>query len=180
MTAPAPLFQRILGRRFEELAEPVRRLHSLTAPMAVAGLAEVEVAPGPIASMTCWLAGLPAPGSDVPVSVEFRPDGRGGEIWARRFGVRRCSSSFRATRLAGEDLLVERFGPFDLEFRLQAVNNGLSWLLVGVTCVGIRAPRWVVPKVRCLESADGDRYHFEIEAAMPLIGPLIRYRGWLE
>ena len=179
MTGSASPFQRILGRSFEELAAPVRRLHSLTAPAAVAGLADIQIAPGLVPSLVCWLAGLPKSGTGVPVSVEFTPDGRGSEHWTRRFGERRYASSISAVRRAGEYLLVERFGPFRLEFRLQAVADGVAWLLVGVTCIGIRAPRWAVPKVQCLENGEGDRYQFDIDATMPLVGPLIRYKGWL-
>jgi hypothetical protein len=172
-------FQQILGPSFDALPERVRRLHSLTAPTAVAGLADIEVAPGLIPSLICWLAGLPKSGTGVPVSVAFTPDDRGGERWARLFGERRYASSFRAVRGGDENLLGERFGPFHLEFRLEASPEGLSWLLVGVACIGIRAPRWAVPKVRCLESGEGDRFRFDIHAALPLIGPLIRYRGSL-
>lgn len=179
MTGSLSPFQRVLEGSLDVLPEPVRRLHSLTAPAAVAGLADIQVAPGLIPSLICWLAGLPKSGIGVPVTVEFRPDGRGGEHWVRWFGERRYASSFSAALLAGENLLLERFRPFRLEFRLQASAAGLSWLLVGVACVGVRAPRWAVPKVRCMESGDGDRFRFDIDAAMPLIGPLIRYRGWL-
>ena len=145
MTSPASPFQRVLGRSFEELAEPVRRLHSLTVPTTASGLADIDVAPGAIRAAICWLAGLPKPGRDVPVSVEFRPDGRGGEHWARRFSGRGYASSFSVEQRGGETLLVERFGPFRLEFRLQAVSGGVSWLLVGVTCIGVRAPEWAIP-----------------------------------
>jgi len=174
-----PPFQRILGPRFDALPAPVRRFHSLTTPTAVAGLADIEVASGLIPSLVCWLSGLPKSGSDAPVSVEFTPDGRGGEYWARRFGERRYASSFSTGQRVGENLLIERFGPFHLEFRLRASAAGLSWVLVGVACVGIRAPRWAIPKVSCLESGEGERFLFDIQAALPLIGPLIRYRGWL-
>jgi len=179
MTSSASPFQRVLGQSLEDLAGPVRRLHTLTAPTRVSGLADIDVAPGAIQAAICWLAGLPKPGRDVPVSVEFRPDGRGGEHWARRFSGRGYASSFSAEQRGGESLLVERFGPFRLEFRLRAVSGGICWLLVGVTCVGIRAPVWAIPKVRCLESSEDARYRFDIEADIPLIGPLIRYRGWL-
>ena len=172
-------FQQILGPSFDALPEPVRRLHSLTAPTAVAGLADIEVAPGLIPSLICWLAGLPKSGTGVPVSAAFTPDGRGGEHWVRRFGERRYASSFSAVRRGDENLLGERFGPFSLEFRLQASRTGLSWLLVDVTCVGIRAPRWAVPKVGCLERGEGGRFAFDIKAALPFVGPLIHYIGWL-
>jgi hypothetical protein len=33
--------------------------------------------------------------------------------------------------------------------------------------------------VRARESAEGERYRFEVAAALPLAGPLLHYRGWL-
>jgi hypothetical protein len=172
-------FQRILGQSFNELADPVRRFHSLAEPTVATGLADIDVASGPISWLICWLAGLPKSGRGVPVSVDFRPDGTGGEHWLRLFGERRYASSFRVEQRTGENLLVERFGPFQLKFRLRTGPKGLSWLLVGVTCIGIPAPKWAVPKVNCLENGDDERFLFDIEAALPLVGPLIRYRGWL-
>jgi hypothetical protein len=37
-----------------------------------------------------------------------------------------------------------------------------------------------VPRIACLESADGERFIFDIDVTFPLIGWLIHYRGWLE
>lgn len=179
MTATMSPFQRILGPSFEDLAEPVRRLHSMETPTLATGLADIDVARGLMPWLICWLAGLPKSGRDVPVSVEFRPDGNGGEHWVRHFAARRYASSFSAEPRTGATKLVERFGPFRLDFRLRTISEGLIWLLVGVRCIGITVPSWAVPKVTCLESSDGNRYRFNIRAALPGIGPLICYRGWL-
>ena len=41
-------------------------------------------------------------------------------------------------------------------------------------------PRALHPVVRTFEREQGGRYHFEVEAHLPLFGLLIRYAGWLE
>ena len=57
--------------------------------------------------------------------------------------------------------------------------DGLQWSLAGWRCLGIPLPRWSVPSIECLESADGERYTFDIDVTFPLIGWLMHYRGWL-
>jgi hypothetical protein len=34
-------------------------------------------------------------------------------------------------------------------------------------------------RVSAREWAEGDRYHFDVQAALPVAGPLVHYRGWL-
>jgi hypothetical protein len=40
-------------------------------------------------------------------------------------------------------------------------------------------PGWALPKVACNESGDGNRFVFDIDAAFPIAGHVIHYRGWL-
>ena len=83
----------------------------------------------------------------------------------------------------GSPHLIERFGPlgvFDLHFRLTPTARGLEWSLTGWDLLGLALPAASVPRIACLESADGDRFHFDIDVAFPLIGPVIHYSGWLE
>jgi hypothetical protein len=40
-------------------------------------------------------------------------------------------------------------------------------------------PRWLMPVAVCFESADGDNFVFDIDAAFRVIGPVVHYRGWL-
>jgi hypothetical protein len=172
-------FEALLGADFAQLPAPVRRLHGLSQDLVAAGLAEIDVAPAPIARLLCRLAGLPKAGREVPVSVSFRIDERGGEHWERRFARRRYAGAMQAGSRADAGLLVERFGPFALLHRLTASRDALAWRAMGWRLFGIPLPRWTLPRIDCLESAEGERFRFDIDVAFPLIGPVIHYRGWL-
>ncbi|HEX3860424.1 MAG TPA: DUF4166 domain-containing protein [Stellaceae bacterium] len=176
MTSP---FEALLGHNFDRLPPPVQRLHGLSRDTEYAGRADVTVAPNPVARLICLLSGLPQSGTDVPVTVAYRIDERRGETWQRRFAGRRYASRFSFGRLAGEDLLTERFVPFRLYHRVAASRGGLTWRLVAWRIFGIPLPNWARPDVRCFESADGERFMFDIDIALPLIGAIVHYRGWL-
>jgi hypothetical protein len=111
------------------------------------------------------------------VSVCFTPRSDGVEQWDRRFGDRRYASSIRAGAGKDQNFLIEHFGLFDLRFRLTARNDGLAWSLSGWRLMRIPLPG--CPRIECVESADGERFTFDIDVTFPLIGWLIRYRGWL-
>jgi hypothetical protein len=171
-------FERLLGSELERLPAPVRRVHSLRAPLATSGRAEITAAKGFLASLVCWFAGLPRPGRDVDVSVVFAPK-EGGEYWDRKFADRRYASTMEAGTGRDQGFLIEHFGLFDLRFQLRALPEGLAWSLVGWRLLRIPLPRWTLPRIDCVESSDGDRYTFDIDVKFPLIGWLMHYRGWL-
>jgi hypothetical protein len=175
---PSP-FQQLLGAEFNILPEPVRRLHGLTVDAATEGRADIVAAKGLVPWVVCKLSGLPAPGRDVPVTVVFQVDGRGGEFWRRRFARRRYQSGFEAGRGGRAGLLVERFFPFVFFHRLTPSAQGLRWDLVAWRLGPLPMPRWLMPPTVCFESGDGDRFVFDIDVKFPLIGQLIHYRGWL-
>lgn len=177
-TPPSP-FQVLLGSDFARLPEPVRRLHGLSYTAAAAGRAEVEPGGGVLAWLIRTVARLPRPGRDVPVTVSFRPDDKGGEYWRRNFAGRRYASGFAARGAGAEGRLLERFGPFALYHRLTPRADGLAWLLVEWRLLGVPLPGWTLPRVNCFESADGDRFLFDIDVRFPIAGPVIHYRGWL-
>jgi len=179
MTSPPSPFQSLLGTAFEQLPAPVRHLHSLSHPVITSGLAEVRTSRGFGPWLICKLAGLPKPGRDVPVTVSFRPDGHGGERWQREFAARRYASTMRVGANTEERLLAEHFGIFDLHFRLTPSDRGLAWRLVGWRLWGLPLPAWSLPRVECFESSEGDRFVFDIDAAFPIVGHVIHYRGWL-
>jgi NAD(P)-dependent dehydrogenase (short-subunit alcohol dehydrogenase family) len=176
--SPSP-FQALLGADFARLPVPVRRLHCLSADETTAGRAEITGPPGPMARLIRWVSGLPQPGSDVPVTVAFRIDGKGGEYWRRRFARRRYASIFAAGYGRHAGTLLERFFPFQLYHRLAPSADGLAWTLVAWKLLGIPLPRWSMPDVNCFESADGDRFVFDIDVVFPFVGPVVHYRGWL-
>jgi hypothetical protein len=138
-------FKAILGTDFAQLPGPVRLLHSLSENAVAAGLAEIDVAPRPMARLLCRLAGLPRSGRDVAVSVSFRIGEGGGEYWERRFARRRYAGRMRAGQGIDAGLLIERFGPFALLHRLTARPDGLAWHVVGWRLFGMPLPRWTCP-----------------------------------
>lgn len=174
-----PVFPTLLGAALERLPAPVRRLHSLAAPCDTAGLANVVVAPGLLPPLICRIAGLPPAGTDVPATVRFTPEAA-SEYWERRFADRSYASRIAAGSGRDAGLLVERFGPFRLAYALTPDEQGLGWRLVRWRLLAVPLPGWTLPLVQCRESAEGARYRFDIDFALPLVGPVIRYRGWLE
>jgi len=180
---PSP-FGVLLGDDLARLPAMVRRVHTLTHSLQMTGRAEVAAAPGLLARLLCRVAGLPPAGRDIPVTVGFHPDGPLREFWDRRFGGRRYASTIRAGDPRAPNMLVEHFGPFDLEFRLTLRGAGesssLGWSVAGWRLFGVRLPHWSVPRIECIERAQGDRYTFDIDVTFPLAGHVIRYAGWLE
>lgn len=176
---PSP-FQQLLGADFALLPEPVRRLHGLRADATTEGRADIVAGKGFWPWLICKLSGLPAPGRDVPATVAFHTDGRGGEFWRRRFAGRRYQSGFEVGRGRYAGLLCERYFPFVFFHRLTASAQGLRWDLVAWRLGPLPLPRRLMPPTVCFESGDGDRFVFDIDVKFPLIGQLIHYRGWLE
>lgn len=175
---PSP-FERLLGADSQRLPLAVQRVHALRAPLQTSGRATAERAPGVLARVLCWFAGLPKSGGDMPVAVRFAPDGQGGERWERRFGDRTYASTMTVGVGRDRGFLIEHFGLFKLQFRLTPRADGLTWTLPGWRLFGLPLPRWSVPKIECLERADGERFTFDIDVTFPLVGWVIRYRGWL-
>jgi len=175
---PSP-FQQLLGAEFDILPEPVRRLHGLTADAATEGRSDIVAGKGFWPWLICLLAGFPAPGRDVPVTVAFHVNAQGGEFWRRRFAGRRYQSGFAAGAGRHAGLLAERFFPFVFFHRLTPNAQGLRWDLVAWRLGPMPLPRWLMPPTICFESGDGERFVFDIDVKFPLIGQLIHYRGWL-
>ena len=55
----------------------------------------------------------------------------------------------------------------------------MGWRVARVTALSVRLPgRWF-DKVQARESELEGRYRFDVAAALPVVGLLVRYRGWL-
>jgi hypothetical protein len=176
---PRSPFQELLGADFAVLPQPVRRLHSLTADLVTEGTADITSPDRLLPWLICRIAGLPASGPKVPVTVAFHVDGRGGELWRRRFAQRRYQSTFSAGGGRHAGLLCERFFPYVFFHKITATSAGLRWELVRCRLLLLPLPRWLMPVAACFESADGDKFVFDVDAAFPLVGPVVHYRGWL-
>jgi hypothetical protein len=172
-------FQDILGADFDILPVPVRALHALSSSAHTSGRAEVTVTANPATWMLRTVAGLPGPGKNVAVSVSFHPRPNGTEYWVRCFAGRRYASTMVAGRGGDGGLLIERFGPFRLMFRLTPSGDALRWSLVRWRFLLIPLPSWTRPVIDCSETGETGHFNFNIDVIFPLVGHVMNYRGCL-
>lgn len=167
------LYQRILGADFERLPPSLRALHARAGVRRYAGEAEASRGAGWLSRLCGWIAGLP-PAHTGAIEVEIDAD-RHGETWIRRFGHGAMRSRLRERG----GLIHERLGPMAFAFALELVDDGLIWRLRSVRALGVALPLSWFDGVHAHEFERDGRYRFDVRAALPGIGLLVHYRGWL-
>lgn len=170
---PPPLYRRLLGSAFDRLPPLVAALHDICADDGAEGEGHVTRGRGPLSALAGAIMGFP-PAGDHPLHVAFTAD-ESGERWTRRFGPHAFSS--RLSARAG--LLIERFGPIRFGFALVADADGLAMRLDRWSIAGLPLPLAFAPRLSGREWQEGDRFRFEVDAALPLVGRVVRYEGWL-
>src|SRR4051812_34666487 len=85
--ATAGLYAQVLGVRWHELAEAVRRLHTPGQIVRAVGTFRVRRGTNRLTRFAAWLARLPAEVDAVEMQLVVTPTGN-GEEWRRHFGVR--------------------------------------------------------------------------------------------
>ena len=164
----------LLGPAFATLPELVRALHVAQGRRRYAGEVEVERGSGLLSRLAAFATRLPPAGSGpLCVEIEASPS---QEHWTRYIGGRAMPS-----RLWREgDVLCEQLGVATFGFHLEVVNEAIVWRVVRVGVFGLSLPpRWFTG-VGARESADGERYAFDVWASLPLVGLLVHYTGWLD
>jgi hypothetical protein len=109
-----------------------------------------------------------------PLHVTFR-ERDGVESWTRDFGGHRFTSHLGA---AGS-LIFESFGPLRFLFTLEAGKSGLTMHLRGWSFLRLPLPRTIAPSIAAREWQEQGRFRFHVGVALPVIGPVIGYSGWL-
>ena len=167
------LFPSLLGAAFETLPLHVRALHLHAGTQRLSGEVEVERGRGWLSRLCAWATRLPPAGSGpVVVDIVARP---GLEQWTRRIAGHAMPSRL----WAHEGLLCERLGLVTFAFRLQVEDDAIVWRVARVRVFGLTLPARWFRDVGARESQQADRYRFDVAAALPLAGLLVRYRGWL-
>lgn len=170
---PDPLYRRVMGPAFEALPDAVRVMHRVCRDGGASGEARVERGTGLLARIVAWIMGFPPAGThELHVGFAERD---GVEIWTRSFGHHAFTS--RLSRKGGR--LVERFGPLRFHFDLPSDGQGLRMAMRRWTCLGIPLPRALAPRSDAREWQEGGRFRFDVPIALPLIGLVVHYDGWL-
>lgn len=170
-------FDIALGKSFDALPAAIRVVHRSGPVTRLRGEASVRGAASPLAALFARLFGMPAVAPSVPVRVTMRLNAQ-REVWTRQFGARRMESRLRAVR---PGVVRESFGPFDFDMRVTAADGALAMTIVGWRVGALPLPAFLAPRSTATESVDEHgRFRFDVPIALPLVGRLTHYSGWLE
>jgi Domain of unknown function (DUF4166)/Saccharopine dehydrogenase NADP binding domain len=174
---PLAPFEAALAQNVETLPQAVKAVHRAGPVARLAGRARVEGAETAAGRLLARLVGFPQASEHVPVHVAMRLESDGTETWQRAFGTRRFRSRLAPLR---PSVVSERFGPFSFDLALEAASDGLRMRVAGWRVGRLPLPLFLAPRSDAVESVDVQgRFCFDVPIALPLIGRLVCYRGWL-
>jgi hypothetical protein len=171
------LYRRALGSSYDRQSPAGQGLHD-AGPSRWQGRCAVTGAETAAGRFVAWLFQLPAATEDAAIAVEFTGAGT-GELWTRRIGGRTMRSRQFIGLRKPAGWIVERFGVFDFDLELRVADQRLTLVLRGMRCVGVPLLRALWPVIEASESEEEGRFSFDVKIGLPLIGQLVRYRGWL-
>jgi hypothetical protein len=76
-------------------------------------------------------------------------------------------------------VIVERFGIVCFDLAVGETKDGITLSVVGMRALGIAVPRWLWPRLKAVERAEAQRFHFDIDIDLSWGAKLIHYRGWV-
>lgn len=178
MIAPGmSMFEQTMGDGFDRLHGALQRFHRLAGRHRLEGWIEADAPASAPARLLALCLGTPRRAQSGPFQFELdaRPQ---EETWTRYFPSRTMTSRLRLA--AGQ--VVEYLGAARLVFDIHEVGGRLEMRLQRLHFLGIPCPGWLMPRLMAIETGDGDSshfLHFQIHAALPLVGVVAGYRGHL-
>jgi hypothetical protein len=174
----APLYRRMLAGAWDDLPASLRAMHTVIVSHVAHGEAAIERGAGFLPGLVATLFGFPKAAPTVPTSVRFEVRD-GVETWTRTFAGRVMRSRQWQGRGRWEGLLCERFGPFIFGLALLTGDGNLRLLVRRWAFFGCPLPIAVAPRGDAFEAERDGRFRFDVAIMLPLIGTIVRYRGWL-
>ncbi|MFN3558812.1 MAG: DUF4166 domain-containing protein [Brevundimonas sp.] len=172
------LYPNAIGPAFDSLPEPIRSLHETPGRSLWRGRAMTEGAATPLAALVARLVGFPRAQADCEAEVAIEADGERA-IWRRRIGGHGFRSVLSRPRSVGR--VSERFGPLSMDLILTPEGDRLVYRVEGWRAGPIPLPKGLAPSTVAFEEVDAEgRFVFDVTISLPLVGRVVRYRGWLE
>ena len=172
----APVLAQAIGGSFETMPSLLRHIHSPAPKIELQGRVDIDGAENWAGRLVARLVGFGGSVRGLPASVSIERIGS-DEVWTRRFGAHTFASRLSSERFGG---LCERFGPITLALDAKLAPRGFSFAVRRWRLGPIPLPRFMMPSTRAQAAInDQGRYAFDVWVGMPLVGRLIRYRGWL-
>ena len=167
-----------MGDAYARLHPSVAALHRTGAGRHFAGECDITRGRNPLAHIICTLFGFPKSGQAVPVTVDISPDAK-GEMWTRHFGGRRMRSHHRYGHGKQSRLVVEQFGPIAIHMAILEEAGNMRIETQGWSLFGISLPKLLRPGGDVYETEIDGRFVFNVDLQAPIIGRMVKYRGWL-
>lgn len=174
----ATLYRRILGSAWHELPRALQAMHASPNGLTAVGEAQVERGRNPLARLAADIMRFPKPGKRIPVRVRFEPVAN-GELWERDFAGRKFRSVQTDGKGRSQYLIDERFGVLSVALACVVEPGRLRLVVRRWSLLGIPMPRFLSPGGEAFEFEQDGRFNFDVELKAPLLGRLVRYRGWL-
>jgi len=169
------LYEQVMGPEFARLDAPVQAFHRLAGTHVLQGQVRVEAPWSPLARLAARLIGAPAASGKGPMRLELVASAD-RETWHRHFPTGQMASRLEH----GQGCVVEHLGPLRLEVALEAADGRLVLRLLRMRLWGLPCPSWLLPQLIAEESGRSGQLHFLVRAAVPLVGPVLGYTGYLE
>ena len=171
------LYRTLLGEEWGLVAPAVRSMHLSGDRLTANGTLRIWNGKGAGAQLLSRLFGMPPESDACETKLTVRRE-ESGEFWIREFGAHRLVS-FQCADAAG--LLIERFGPLFLRFRVTRDGSGLGYLQVGggiaIGRASLQLPAKLVPRIEASESANGEACQIHVEISVPVVGLIASYEG---
>lgn len=170
---PDPFLQSLPSRADVPVA--VRRFHE--EPGHYAGRCSVEGGTGWLVALVLRLGHFPRDAEDIPVQIRIDRDGQEWR-WARDFDGHITRS--RLTFDHGVECVREQLGRLTIWLMPEISGGRLLIHIRRLSVMGLRCPAFLLPRSSTVEWQDETGcFCFDVSADMPVLGRLIRYRGWL-
>jgi hypothetical protein len=176
-----PLYARVMGDAWTQVAEPVRRLHAAHTITRAHGRLCIERGDRRLARAIARLLRLPRPSAAAATELIITAHA-GGELWQRTFDGRCLRTRQYQSTPSG---LAERYGVLEIGFRLEVSDGSLRyvqreaamWLGLG----RVRLSGQWAPRIEAREDPAGPaRVHVHVRVVLPAIGQLIAYDGIID
>jgi hypothetical protein len=174
-----PLYVRLLGPAWSDLAPAVRAMHDLSdVDRNAEGIVEVQRGESLLARLLATALKFPAAGPARSLSVSFHRSGQ-REAWIRKFGDRSLASQQAEGTGRRQGLLLKSFGAITIALALVVENGELHLFPRGWSVLGVPLPGFMGPRIHAREwQADG-LFHFQVEICAPGGALVLGYKGRL-
>jgi hypothetical protein len=179
--ASCPLYARLLGSSWFQVAEQVRAAHAAEPIVQGRGRLRISHGRSHVARVLARALRLPraTEAAETRLLVTSSAD---EEQWRRTFDDRRLDTRQYS---AGDGTLAERIGILELTFRLEASDGGILFRQIEAALwfasLRLPLPKPLAPRVIAREDPAGANHiHIHVCVELPVVGPVLTYDGAVE